>query len=107
MDYMKHYVMDYYLTSYQKLFIDESNNNISLQRNRKKFVVRFLKRVIYDLIVTLAPILPFNTENIFQEYTKQRLISVFQMSYPNISQNDRIMSNISSQHFFEISGYKS
>ena len=107
MDYMKHYVMDYYLTSYQKLFIDESNNNISLQRNRKKFVVRFLKRVIYDLIVTLAPILPFNTENIFQEYTKQRLISVFQMSYPNISQNDRIMNNISSQHFFEISGYKS
>lgn len=107
MDYIKHYVMDYYITCYQKQFIDTSSDSISSLRNRKKWVVSFQKRVVHDQLLTIAPILPFNAENMFQEYTKQKTISVFQLSFPSINENERIVRNISPNYFFEISGYKS
>jgi len=103
MDYMKHYVFDYYITCYQWLLVDGSQNS-GVQLEKKKWVIKFLKHVIHDTLIMVSPILPFNTENIFQAYTRQNKISLGMLSWPqNLKQ---IESRISAKDFSDVSAYK-
>jgi valyl-tRNA synthetase len=81
MDYIKHYVFDYYITCYQWLLIDGSQTS-GAGLKKKQWVIKFLKHVIHDTLIMVSPIIPFNAENIFQAYTRQNKISIGMLSWP-------------------------